>query len=486
MTTALRRTGTPVYTPMLEAALHRVRAAADFPSVSGRIQQLMEVLGDEDANVQRLANLIIQDYGLTVKLLRTAHSFRFNRSGAPVVSATHAIVMMGAAAVRDLVSSIVVFEHFQRRSPGLRPLLMLSLLSANHARELAARARSSRREEAYLLGMLRNLGEVLVACYMPDEYAAVLRDMADRECAPSMSCRRVLHFEYEELARAVMLEWNMPESFGRMLSESHGSDEVHALVSFAHGLTSAVYRDGSGAPQHSLSVLMQKFPALGLTREQIVSVLEAGIDGTRETFAQTGLQLNELQLKHQMTAAIADDPAAQGAGPASVALSDEATRTIAEVMLAADNQQIDLNKAILMVLEATLSAGGFDRALLALVSPSRREVTARLGLGQTSEELIRRFRFSLGANGGPIGMAIGQGQDATVARSWDLVPDEQRLLRTVGAGSVVVLPIAINGQAIGALYADTARPSPPADSAIAVARQMRDAIAKAILRRREP
>ena len=160
--------------------MKRLRSADDFPAVSGRVQQLMRVLGDEDASVQKLTNLIIQDYSMTVRLLKTANAFQFNRSGVPLMSVSHAIVLMGVKAVRELASTIVVFEHFNRRSPGLRQLLMLSLLTANHAREVAARTTGGiRGEEAYLLGMLRNLGEVLVACYFPAEYAAVLRDMAD-------------------------------------------------------------------------------------------------------------------------------------------------------------------------------------------------------------------------------------------------------------------------------------------------------------------
>src|SRR5262245_46739148 len=131
----------------LEAALARVRSADDFPAVSARVQQLMEILGHEDVSVQRLATRIIQDYSMTVKLLRMANSFQFNRSGAPLVSVTHAIVLIGVKAVRELASGIIVFEHFQRRSPGLRQLLMLSLLSANHAREVADRTGAIRGEE---------------------------------------------------------------------------------------------------------------------------------------------------------------------------------------------------------------------------------------------------------------------------------------------------------------------------------------------------
>src|ERR1044071_271985 len=90
--------GTPTTTApnALDAAVARVRNSDDFPALVGRVHQLMAVLGAEDASV-----------------------------------------MMGAESVRDLATTIVVWEHFRRRSPGLRPLLMLSLLCANHARELA-------------------------------------------------------------------------------------------------------------------------------------------------------------------------------------------------------------------------------------------------------------------------------------------------------------------------------------------------------------
>jgi HD-like signal output (HDOD) protein len=148
----------------LDVAVARVQSAEDFPALAGRMQQLMNVLGDEDASAQTLANVVLLDYSLTLKLLQRANSYHFNRSGIPIVSVTQAILMLGAHTVRDLASSIVVFEHFQRRSPCLRQVLMLSLLTASHAREVAdRRSVMVKPEEAYVYGLFRNLGEVLVA-----------------------------------------------------------------------------------------------------------------------------------------------------------------------------------------------------------------------------------------------------------------------------------------------------------------------------------
>ena len=62
-----------------------------------------------------------------------------------------------------MATGVVLLEHFRKHSPGLKELILLSLLTANHAREVADRVGYPKREEAYLCGMFRNLGEVLVA-----------------------------------------------------------------------------------------------------------------------------------------------------------------------------------------------------------------------------------------------------------------------------------------------------------------------------------
>jgi GAF domain-containing protein len=471
----------------LEAALARVRGAEDFPAVSGRLHQLMELLGDEDASVQRLANFLLQDYSLTLKLLRTANSFQFNRSGAPVVSATHAIVMMGAQTVRDLVSTIVVFEHYHRKSPGLRQLLMLSLLSANHAREVAERTGGARGEEAYLLGMLRNLGEVLVACYLPAEYAAVLKDVADHRSTAEAACRRVLHFTYEQLATAVVRDWHIPY-VERVLSDGGASAEKsQTIVSFAHALTSAVYRQGHSQPQQAVRLLLQKYADLKLDHDDVGAVLEAGVAGTKETFKQAKVQLDELRLKHQIALALNDKPSSEQE-PAPVAPrpcpKERVATTMSVVTQAVDDAALDLNKTILVILEAALTAGGFDRAVLALVSPTRREVCGRFGLGRDCDSVVTRFRFPLSVSGGPVGIALTRGQELMIAKDWELLPDEQRLLRTMNAGAILGLPLVVEGRTIGGLYVDTDATRPPAEAAFAIARHMRDAIITAMSRRR--
>jgi HD-like signal output (HDOD) protein len=447
----------------------------------------MRVL-DEEASVEKLANLIIQDYGMTVKLLRAVNAFQFNHSGVAVVSVTHAIFRMGAKAVGELASTMVMFDHFQHHSPGLRQLLMLSLLSANHAREVAGRIGTLRGEEAYLRGMLRNLGEIVVACYFPDDYAAVLKDMADEHSIERVSCRRILHFEYQDLTKAVLREWHMSSILSVLPEAGTPRDPTDTIVSFAHDLTSAVYRYASVPSDDAVTLLLKKYDSLGLGREDVGTVLEAGVTGTRETFAQASIQLDHLLLKHQMTAALTAPPSvslvpARSVRSSQPASPEEVARSIVEVHHALESQHLDLNEIILIVLANALDAGGFDRAVLALVAGSPREVGGRLGLGIGSEALIAQFQFPCSVLGGPIGVAVSRGQELMAARSANPPPDEQRLLRKLHAGALVMLPLIVDARVLGSLYLDTVSESEPTKTAVTTARHMRDALLKALLAR---
>jgi hypothetical protein len=303
----------------------------------------------------------------------------------------------------------------------------------------------------------------------------VLADMAQRPAAKMLSPRRVLHFGYEELATAVTREWNLPETFGRVFLDADRPDPTQMLVSCAHRLTASVYRDGGGAAPHAVKLLIQKYAALALTPETVASVLRAGIHGTRETFALAGARIDDLQLTRQMLAVIkADD---------SETPSEDAQRAMHDIDAVATDRSVDLHAAMRAILDATMTAGGFDRAALALVAAGRDELIARVAVGRNSEALLGRFAFRLDPSGGRLGVAVSRAQELVIAKEAAPGPADQRLLRTLDAGAIVVLPIILSGRTVGALYADTTALSLPSPASLAVARHMRDAIGKAMVTR---
>src|SRR5687767_9657895 len=176
--------------------------------------ELMATLGEGEASAQRLANLVLRDYALTVKVIRTANTVHYNRTGRPVQSATQAMMLLGASTVRDLAGELLLFEHYRKRSPGLKELMLLSLLTAGHAREAAARLALGDPEAAQLGGMFRNLGEVLVAAHLPQEYAQILRLTAQQKGQSARRARdaaavQMLGCSFEDIGVAIAGDWGM-------------------------------------------------------------------------------------------------------------------------------------------------------------------------------------------------------------------------------------------------------------------------------------
>ena len=127
-----------------DAVVRRILQADDVPAFSRVMRELMASLGRDESSAPQLATLVLRDYALTTRVLRTANSAHYNRAGRPVQSATHAIMLLGARTVRELASGVLLFEQYRGRSPGLKELMLLSLLTATHARAGRCRARRTR------------------------------------------------------------------------------------------------------------------------------------------------------------------------------------------------------------------------------------------------------------------------------------------------------------------------------------------------------
>ena len=168
-----------------------IQEASDFPALSRQIIDTISMIDDDASSLQRLANVVLREYSLTLAVVRTANTAHYRRTGRPIQSATHAMMMLGARTVRHLASSLLLFENYSRRSPVLKELMVMSLITANHAREVSTRLECSDPEEAHLCGMIRNIGEVLIACHFPDDYARIqerVHDMGQSVSAAATPC----------------------------------------------------------------------------------------------------------------------------------------------------------------------------------------------------------------------------------------------------------------------------------------------------------
>jgi len=461
----------------LEIKMRMILSEADFPAISKDALDTLKHMPEDDASIQRLANIVLKDYALTLKVLRTANSAYYRRSDKTIQSATHAMLLLGARTVRHLAASILVFEHYRKRSPGLKELMLLSLLTASHARELAMLRNLPDPEEAHLCGMFRNLGEVLIAGYFPREYARILQHLELKNKGESIACFEVLGFRYEELGEAMAKHWGMPESviIGIRADGALSSSEIGVITSFSHELTAAVYRREFDAKRDGVAEVLARYAKrLSITRDEVAQILESSLAETRELFASAKVSIDDLKLRRLQKSAVASlgtwappievlqELTAPGATAAQVAEVD-ALAELARVReeLAAEVQRVampssgeDLNRVILMVLEGIFRGGPFDRVVFCMMTPDRTGVTARYGLGTGVEPLLEQFSFELSPREGPVAVAMLRRQSVCVPVERDFTAQELRFAQSLGASSFGVFPVVVGTRLVGSVYCD--------------------------------
>ena len=316
----------------IDRILKIIQGRQTIPAFSQHIVEVMGMMGKDEASIRHMTNTIIRDYSLTLAVLRTANSAYYNRSGKPICSVARAVTLMGVEAIKSLAGGLMLLENFEKHSAGLKQLILLSMLTANHARQVATHLQMPKAEEIYLCGMFRNLGEILVACYLGEMYEKILREINENKLTEREACVKVLQFPYEALGRAVAESWMLPGSVSQAMEsvdpitygKQNDDEKLGTLVAFSHELTSFVYRRSAEDKAQALDLLLGKYKVVqDLNLEMIQQVLAEAVTETKGTFTTAGIPLDDLQLRNQLRLAMSrggeqkDSGGALPAGPAA-------------------------------------------------------------------------------------------------------------------------------------------------------------------------
>jgi HD-like signal output (HDOD) protein len=483
-------------TDKLSEFLAEIAGMAEFPALSRSIAQVLLKV-EEEACLQHITNVILKDYSLTLRILRTANSALYNRSGRQIHSISHAVALLGVEAVREMATGVVLLEHFRKHSPGLKELILLSLLSANHAREVAERIGYKKREEAYLCGMFRNLGEVLVACYHPRGYAAILLRVHEDRIPIAQACVDVLGFDYDAAGRAVAAQWQIPESVTNCMTDrvvrlrrapSTEAERLEAITHFAHKLTTAIYRREPGGARASVNLLLHSLgPVLGLTHDAVKSIVERSLKETGEVFQAMKVPMDHLRLKRQTDAALEQVDEEPAAEPGLE--NEKETETFASLLRDVTAQvdrgsNNDLGAITMMVMEAIYRGGPFDHVLFALRDDTGNRLAGIIGFGDSIDKLVKNFNFPVTGTSGPVAEAVLKRADVFVAGPRDRRYDGTRFSQVVGEPLYGLLPLVADGNVAGCLYFDRHEPKVFDTAALAAIGALRDQLCRALIRSR--
>jgi HD-like signal output (HDOD) protein/signal transduction histidine kinase len=204
-----------------------------------------EEADSDTASVDKLAELVLQDPALSARILTVANSAAFRR-GSELRSIRESLLALGTRMVRTIASCVLVQSTFQRM-PGseardLAGFWRHSLLVAELARgtAFALGASDLEAEEAYLAGLLHDVGQLLLLGGLGDSYGSILSD-APGEAELSDMERAVLSTDHGAVGAWLVDQWSLPSLMADAILFHHldpsrvgGLDRLGRILWSAH------------------------------------------------------------------------------------------------------------------------------------------------------------------------------------------------------------------------------------------------------------
>jgi diguanylate cyclase (GGDEF)-like protein len=172
----------------------------------------VRVCSDPDGDVGELADILARDPILAGQVLRVANSAFYYR-GAEVTSLHRAAMVLGMRALKVVALGFTLSNDLPQSGVAagldLRVYWHRSVLNAVIARSLARSVDQPIAEEAFLCGLLSDIGKLVLTQAVPDEYAPLVEESGG--WPPDGLERERLGFVASEAAERLLRAWKLPE-----------------------------------------------------------------------------------------------------------------------------------------------------------------------------------------------------------------------------------------------------------------------------------
>ncbi len=199
--------------------------AGDLPPMPALAVQALQLTKDPRASARDLQKVIERDQALAARILRIVNSPMFALK-AEVSTVSHAVAVLGMDAIRSIIMSASVQQILQTgmvkgHDLGTRLLFDHSWGAAVAARAMAQRTGYSNAEEAFLCGLMHDIGKPVLMKNFPERYSEIMADVYGNSTAFHPLELRAFGFSHAHVGALVAEKWNFPRQFIEAIGSHH-------------------------------------------------------------------------------------------------------------------------------------------------------------------------------------------------------------------------------------------------------------------------
>jgi HD-like signal output (HDOD) protein len=244
----------------------KVSSIATLPEVTARIVATVE---DPNSSAAQLNRIVSHDPALVTRILKVVNSAFYGLPG-QIASVERAIVLLGINAVKNLAVAASLGKLFKGVQLGggfaARDLWTHCISVGVAARDLARQMRVPLVDEAFLAGMIHDVGLLVSLQVFPDKLVEACDRARDENTHFCDIERQMIQMDHQQLGQALCEQWKFPRSCQLVAGYHHRptqlSDGNRLLVTIVYAADTLCCAAGQG---FNLTALRQQMHEGGLS-----------------------------------------------------------------------------------------------------------------------------------------------------------------------------------------------------------------------------
>lgn len=473
----------------LDLLMTRVRQRGDLPGFSKVVSAIVGAMHGDDDREFSMTRTVLSDPTPTQRVLRLANSAMYSAFGQSISTVSKAVIVLGTETIGHLALGLKLIDGLSAASLGTtetRNEMEKAVLAGQIARQVALVSTRRDTEEVAVCSILHSLGRLMVSFYLPEYWLQILQEAEEKRISNNEASEHVLGLKLDEIGRLVGKRWGLPNALVASLKDMPPNPEAGdeplqhtdwlAAVSTMSTHCATVLCEVDDATVADLDDIAQGYAGmLGLDAAAVLAAVDAAQKSNSDDSAgESGEDEPEKQLLLPL-----------GKPADSIEILKRGVGDMRDEVMTSSTGQM-----MTVALETVYQGLGLSRTIAFLRNHDEGRYVARMCLGECTEELLPRLKFSDAYQPDVFHAALANDkmiyvEDAQARGFGSKLPRWWRdELGT--SNSFVILPLMLNFHPVGFIYGDW-HPSLPvskiAPNEVVLLDELRALVVKAIEQR---
>lgn len=256
-----------------------IRDGHDLLSLPQTLSEILKEAENPNFTADALAKIILRDPAMTGRILKVANSSFYSRTSG-IRNVNQAVQLLGMNTVKCLALSTSIFRPDKiARATGVDPKQLFNsfLKVATGAERVAQAVGYPHPEEAFVAGLMHDIGLVYLLEYYPSEYRKII-DHQVKATKLMEAEKLVFGIDHSEVGFLLATRWRLPDYMCNAIRSHHeflsmdDFDTIGRCVLFAAVLTPDSFGNYAGDLEERVYTLGRVARSLGISTSQVEEI----------------------------------------------------------------------------------------------------------------------------------------------------------------------------------------------------------------------